>query len=290
MIFALALAASAAPSCDEIDPQAPVHLDLFVGGSVTPGAPVTLSVTGAIPGGTVGFALGDGENPDPCPAVVGGACLDLASPMMIGTAVADAGGNATIVGVIPASLSAYEIAFQAAALGCEEPALSGVLLVDVSMSEAEPCAFSPTRWSVDCQADNVGCFRDGWFSTVYPTGLQLGGVQGLDVPDALGVQDVFVVADEEGRPGAFVAALLALRLNLDFAAAGAFGDHVGLHGAQLPSGPHAGWTAADLVALAEATHPSEASASLVRELAWFDGIYGSCGTRDLARPTPTSLR
>jgi hypothetical protein len=93
------------------------------------------------------------------------------------------------------------------------------------------------------------------------------------------------VTTEHGGPaGAFVAALVALRLNLDFAAAGAFGDHVGLHGAQLPSGAHAGWTAADVVALAEATHPTDATAELTSALAWFDGAFRKCRVSDLPSP------
>lgn len=286
MIVALALAAHAAPSCDEIDPQAPVQLELTVGGGpLTPGATMTFSVTGAVPGDRVGFVVGSGDNRDACPEVLGGACLDVSGPTVIGTAVADGSGTAVVVGVIPASLSAYELAFQAASLGCDAPVLSEVLLVDVAEPVAEPCAFSPSKWKTDCQPGNVGCFRDEWFSTVYPEGLALGGVQDLELPDPVAIQDLFAVAAEHGGPsGSFVAALVALRLNLDFAASGAFGAHVGLHGAQLPSGPHAGWTAVDVLALAEATEPTEATVDLIGELAWFDGAYRSCRPSDLPSP------
>jgi hypothetical protein len=122
--------------------------------------------------------------------------------------------------------------------------------------------------------------------------MALDGVLGLELPDPDSVRDLFDVAADEGGPrGAFVQAMVALRLNLDYAEQGAFGDRIGLHGTQLPSGPRAGWTAADVLALAEATHPLDATPELIDDLAWFDGAFRTCRPSELpspAAPTPAA--
>lgn len=82
-----------------------------------PGGDVILVAAGAQPGETVGFlsSLG-GVAQGPCPAQLGGLCLDLgADTVLSGTAVADAQGRAALEVAVPGSLQAgLTVTFQAA--------------------------------------------------------------------------------------------------------------------------------------------------------------------------------
>src|SRR5687767_5352035 len=61
------------------------------------GRTVDVVVSGAAVGETVGlWASRAGTGPGPCPAPLGGLCLDLVAPSFVGAAVADAAGVAVV--------------------------------------------------------------------------------------------------------------------------------------------------------------------------------------------------
>lgn len=70
-------------------------------GPVVPGGTLDLEVAGAAPGETVWFAASSALG-STCPAALGGVCLGLASPKRLGSAVADANGDARLSLAIPA--------------------------------------------------------------------------------------------------------------------------------------------------------------------------------------------
>jgi hypothetical protein len=69
------------------------------------GQPATWTVTGAVPGETVHFALSlAGVGPGPCRPQLGGLCLDLLPPVrFLGSAVADGAGVAQLTVTVPDS-------------------------------------------------------------------------------------------------------------------------------------------------------------------------------------------
>ena len=87
-------------------------------GALLPGQPFTLVVDGAVPGERVQLARSPaGVGSGPCLAAAGGACLDLAAPVLrMGSAVADVNGQARWTLAIPAVPLGFEMAFQALAL------------------------------------------------------------------------------------------------------------------------------------------------------------------------------
>jgi hypothetical protein len=107
-------------------PPAPVSLSLWVD-PVVRGEATRFTVTGAAPGQTVhlgGSVAGPGVGP-----CVRSVCLDLASPVRLGTAVAGADGQAVVSLTIPAGLAPDEVSLQAVAWGPDSA--SQVVTVDV---------------------------------------------------------------------------------------------------------------------------------------------------------------
>lgn len=78
------------------------------------GQPATLTVSGAAPGESVSFlASGTGVGMGPCPPLLGGLCLDLLSPRLVGSDAADAGGVAELTLNVPGGLAINTAWFQA---------------------------------------------------------------------------------------------------------------------------------------------------------------------------------
>ncbi|MCB9681806.1 MAG: hypothetical protein H6733_10065 [Alphaproteobacteria bacterium] len=91
----------------------PVTFDLAVT-PVLPGAPVTLSVSGAPPGVTLHLGRGAWVGAGPCLPMLGGGCLDLVAPLgLLGTAPTSAGGALVLAPTAPPSLPWGPVAFQA---------------------------------------------------------------------------------------------------------------------------------------------------------------------------------
>ncbi|MCB9698669.1 MAG: FG-GAP repeat protein, partial [Alphaproteobacteria bacterium] len=79
---------------------------LEVVGTVSRGLPATLVAAGVAPGESVRFHAGVGlPAPGPCPALLGGLCLDVGpQSVQIGSAVADDQGVATLIAMVPAAV------------------------------------------------------------------------------------------------------------------------------------------------------------------------------------------
>lgn len=87
-------------------------------GPLLTGERATLRVEGAVPGQDVWFAVGGGAGAGPCPALLGGACLGITGPQVVGRVRADALGVAAMAAVIPpTALAAPQRWFQAAQVG-----------------------------------------------------------------------------------------------------------------------------------------------------------------------------
>jgi hypothetical protein len=87
-------------------------------GSMNPGGVVTYKVRGLNPGETVKIAVTtSGIGQGPCPAGLGGQCLDLLSPRIMATPVADFTGTARVnVALSPTAQIGRQISTQAAAI------------------------------------------------------------------------------------------------------------------------------------------------------------------------------
>lgn len=86
---------------------------------MTPGQNTKLVAAGAAPGELVRFAgSAAGVGIGPCPPALGGACLGVRDPaFLLGTAVADADGRATLNLRVPLSVGGVSVSLQAAILG-----------------------------------------------------------------------------------------------------------------------------------------------------------------------------
>ena len=98
--------ATVLPTADVDGHRAAAGLTLTTTNSWVPGATADLSVTGAAPGESIYFAVtAQGTGMGPCPAGLGGHCLDLLSPILLGDVTADANGIAEMSVALPANLA-----------------------------------------------------------------------------------------------------------------------------------------------------------------------------------------
>jgi len=104
---------------DVEDLAPPAQLGLTASQTIYPGHQWVLAAEGAAAWSEVHFALGtDGMGMGPCPPALEGACLDLAgSVIYLGSATADAWGNANLAVQLPEDLSSKDIWVQAATPG-----------------------------------------------------------------------------------------------------------------------------------------------------------------------------
>lgn len=94
--------------CDPIDLDlALTHDPLLVG------QPTTLTATGPDPGTVVAFVYGTALGPGPCPTSIGGLCLDVVDPVLIGTTTTDAAGTAALTTTVPAAAPLIDVHLQA---------------------------------------------------------------------------------------------------------------------------------------------------------------------------------
>ncbi len=94
-----------------------------------PGQTFTVFARGADPGQTVFFGRSSGPGTGPCPALLGGLCLDIGNPFLMGTGVADAGGLASYSVFIPSFVSPGINVYLQAAAGLPHAQVSEVVLV-----------------------------------------------------------------------------------------------------------------------------------------------------------------
>jgi len=105
----------------EVAPPPPITLAVT---ALRPGDPATLTTTGAVPGAKVMFGFSTALGSGPCPAALDGLCLDLVAPSLVGSAIADDSGLATLDFNVPPNAPPTAVAyFQSAELG-SAPAVS----------------------------------------------------------------------------------------------------------------------------------------------------------------------
>ena len=276
LIVSIALAQSPDPTCDAtLVPSE--GLVLAADQRLSPGESFALRAYNAVPGERVVFARSGRSDLTVCPAALKGACLDLPSPKVVGTAIADDDGVAELVLTVRDEAASTRVSFQAGVATCDG-ALTNVVERQVLGDGA--CAFTPAQWTGDCaQGRELGCVRDDWFSRLYPTGFVAAGVA---YPDSA------TVAQQLGTAPEFEAQLVALKLNLDFDAGGVFGPRDALASEQVLSGAFAGQDAATLLAVAASTPAGSASSDLVEAMTFINEGYAQCDPAVFLAPGESS--
>jgi hypothetical protein len=125
-------------------------------------------------------------------------------------------------------------------------------------------SFTQGGWGNTCHGTNPGCVRDTWFSTVYPTGLTVGGIYTIHFSTATAVRN-FLPAGGTARhltanltnptvtpAGVFAGQVTALALNVGFSNAGITGFNANLGDLFLSFGPLAGYSVNQVLALCNA--------------------------------------
>ncbi|MCA9492440.1 MAG: CAP domain-containing protein [Myxococcales bacterium] len=84
----------------------------------TRGQVITFDVTGGAPGATIAVVAGTSTGNGPCPAAIGGTCVDLTGTLQIAAqGVADANGHATLQATVPQQLPAGLVVHHQAVAG-----------------------------------------------------------------------------------------------------------------------------------------------------------------------------
>lgn len=109
------LAACSLPESTVMPPPGPGNIDLIVPAALVGSTLVEFRVEGATPGTVVYFGVSlQGFGQGPCPAPLGGLCLDLQQPQLIGTGTANGQGVASLFLNLPRRLPANTLFLQAA--------------------------------------------------------------------------------------------------------------------------------------------------------------------------------
>jgi hypothetical protein len=157
--------------------------------------------------------------------------------------------------------------------------LAGSLVADAQPTVVNPCqipaGFYRTQtqgaWGGTCNGNNSACALDNNFNAVFPTHLVVGGTHTITFLTAADVEAFLpaggsfnALAMDYTNPtnshlaGSFAGQVIALAINVAFSNANVSGFPVGLgslyipHGVDTPSGPFAGWTVAQVLALGNA--------------------------------------
>ncbi|HHO49605.1 MAG TPA: hypothetical protein ENK18_01750, partial [Deltaproteobacteria bacterium] len=249
----------AAESCDTLQPYPGVLVLSVIEDRLAPGGSLTLEATGAPPGTTVRFVVGTSNLRDPCPAVAGGACLDLDRPRSLGHATILDDGIARLEARVPASALAQGLSIQAVTLSCDDVAVSPLIEEQVLLDP--PCVFSHDDWGASCPDDDVACWRDAWFDTALPGGIR---VMGVSYDSSSAVEDRLPVPPTN-KKRRLHNGIVALELSLAYDAAGAMGVRAPLGEQIVPRGPWAGYSIQEL---AEIIRTGELDADLVSTINW----------------------
>lgn len=253
------------------------------------GTTVTVTLDAPPPVTTVLFLASLGQGP-----INGGAygtiCLDFPTIISI-VLVLDANGHAELTGDIPCDPAFVGITLYAQFLTCA-PGSEGrtskgssnqeSLTITDGLCDGDLCTFTQGGWGTTCSGNNPGCRRDKWFDTVFPNGVTIGDVDGIDgggdgefallftssaaVEDFLpagktpGTLDDDATDPTSSSAGVFAGQLLSATLNVAFDDAGALDDCKGRDDLRLGdllflSGVDAdllGFTVDDLLVLANA--------------------------------------
>lgn len=153
----------------------------------------------------------------------------------------------------------------------------------VDVEGINACSFTQGAWGSACHGQNVGCVRDAWFPEVFGQGLTVGQV----VPHVLATAADVEAYLPQGGPAShgahstFYGQMTALKLNLAFSAAGAFGAAKDLGNATMKGGAYDGWTATALLAYAESVPPAQAQSALISALTAFNEAFDTCDPANL---------
>ena len=143
MLFLLSAALAAPPS-----PDADLSLDVT---PLRPGEPFEL-VADALPGERVTFLASiRGDGGGPCPGALGGLCVQVQAPLVLGTRPADAGGMARLGLTVPADLAVDTVWFQAAVAAGADSRVGPVVAVPVEVAGA----FDPEAVAITMELDLV---------------------------------------------------------------------------------------------------------------------------------------
>lgn len=148
----------------------------------------------------------------------------------------------------------------------------------VSVVGEAACSFTQGAWGAACNGQNVACLRDVWFPEVFHDGLTVGQV----VPHVLATgADVEAYLPQggpasHGAKSTFYGQMTALKLNLTFSAAGAFGPSKNLASATMKGGAYDGWTAEAVLAYAESVPPAQVESPLVDALTALNEAFDTC--------------
>lgn len=100
LCIALVLLSCSTPD-DAVQQPPPGALQLTAG-ALVPFQPAVFEIDGLTPGARVLVGSSeDSPGAGPCPSVLGGTCLEIVSPTLLGSATADATGRATVVATMP---------------------------------------------------------------------------------------------------------------------------------------------------------------------------------------------
>lgn len=117
----------------DVSVERAVGLDLEVS-YLVPGETALFSVSGATPRKTVYFALSGGLSSSFCPPILGGQCLGVWNPQLLGTAKANARGDAWLVVPVPTSVAVGDTVYLQA--GMPDGAASEISQVVTRIVEA----------------------------------------------------------------------------------------------------------------------------------------------------------
>jgi hypothetical protein len=157
---------------------------VFASDALIAGSPAAFQVTGA-PANTNVF-FGRGPAGLSCPPSLGGNCLDINPPVLLGSATSNANGTATLRRNIPGALPAGLSAFMQGATTVPAPSVS--TLLDQEVESAATCP-PGTRNLLRDSGFEVG-MSDAWygnFGSVGVTNQSLAGARAAEVVGNIGV-------------------------------------------------------------------------------------------------------
>jgi hypothetical protein len=196
------------------------------------------------PANEVGFfmvSLGQG----PINSSYGTICLDF--PLALSFLFTfDANGEFSLSGQLPCDPALIDLTFYMQFITCKpNKGISNQedLTITDGLCDGSLCTYTIGGWGTDCKGNNPGCLRDKWFDTVFPTGLVIGDVDGIDgdgdfahlfttsasivafdATGTPGILDADATDPTDSTGGTFAEQLVAATLNVAFDDAGALDD------------------------------------------------------------------
>lgn len=148
----------------------------------------------------------------------------------------------------------------------------------VSVVGEGACSFTQGAWGAPCNGQNVACVRDAWFPEVFHDGVTVGQVAPHRLATAAEVEAYLPQSGpaSHGAHSTFYGQMTALKLNLAFSGAGAFGAAKNLASATMSGGAYNGWDAQALLAYAESIPPEQVQSSLVDALTAMNEAFDTC--------------